>query len=83
MPRCAFLVDHAGHHVSGDAVELRSARRWRVSSLAPAASVLATFRVPVEAVPGTYHGLVLVEHLADLALPILAEVRPPETDGRR
>jgi hypothetical protein len=37
-------------------------------------------RVPADAVAGTYHGLVLVEHLSDLALHVVAEVRPADAD---
>jgi hypothetical protein len=77
--RAADLVDHQDHRISGAAVTFDPVA---VSRLEPGASrqVLATLRVPVDAVPGTYHGLVLVEHLPELALHVVAEVRPTDPD---
>lgn len=75
-PRGAVLVDHQGRQLPGEALSFDPAA---VDRLDPGASrqLLATLRVPLDAAPGTYHGLVLVEHLPGLALHVVAEVRPP------
>jgi hypothetical protein len=80
VPRAVDLVDHHGNRISGGALAFDPAA---VAQLDPGASsqLLATLRLPSDAVPGTYHGLVLVEHLPDVALHVVAEVRPaPDAD---
>jgi hypothetical protein len=82
LPRAADLVDHQGHHLPGGSLSFDPAT---VAQLDPGGSrqLLATLRVPVDAVPGTYHGLVLVEHLPALALQVVAEVRPAAEGAAR
>jgi hypothetical protein len=79
VPRAADLVDHHDHRILGVALSFDPGT---VARLEPGASsqLLATLRVPVDAVPGTYHGLVLVEHLEDVALHVVVEVRPSDDD---
>ena len=83
VPRAAVLVDHQGHQLPGETLSFDPPS---VDQLDRGASrqLLATLRVPADAAPGTYHGLVLVEHLPALALHVIAEVRPAaaEPDGR-
>jgi hypothetical protein len=82
FPRATDLVDHRDHHIPGESLTFDPAA---VAQLDPGASrqLLATLRVPVDAVAGTYHGLVLVEHLPALALHVVAEVRPAAEEPAR
>ena len=82
VPRAAVLVDHQGRQLPGEALSFDPAA---VDRLDPGASrqLLATFRVPAAAAPGTYHGLVLVEHLPTLALHVVADVRPAAAEPDR
>jgi hypothetical protein len=80
VPRAAGLVDHHGHQLPGDALSFDPAV---VAQLEPGTSrqLLTTLRLPADAVPGTYHGLVLVEHLPTLALHVVVEVRPAAVEA--
>jgi hypothetical protein len=81
VPRATDLVDHRDHHIPGDSLTFDPTA---VAQLDPGASrqLLATLRVPVDAVAGTYHGLVVVEHLPALALHVVAEVRAAAEPAR-
>jgi len=83
VPRAAVLVDHQGQQLPGEALSFDPGAVDQLDA-GGSRQLLATLRVPADATPGTYHGLLLVEHLPALALHVIAEVRPAAAapDGR-
>ena len=72
------LASHTGAALGDDAVTFRPER---VDRLDPAGSeeILVIVNVDEDALPGSYHGQILVEGLADAAFPLTVRVVPGPT----
>ncbi|HEY6474891.1 MAG TPA: hypothetical protein VIY26_18505 [Acidimicrobiales bacterium] len=74
-PWCPGLATHSGGTLPAAAVTCQPERIDRLESGA-SSDVLVTVAVPDDAVPGTYHGQLLVEGLPDVVFPLRVRVQP-------
>ena len=75
-PWIPSLVDHAGRSLPSGAVTLVPARVDRLDAES-SRQIVVTVDIDPEALPGTYHGQILVERLPDVVFPLTVHVRPP------
>jgi hypothetical protein len=82
-PWATGVTNHAGRSLLPEAVTFDPERVERVDP-GESRALVAMLKVPPDATPGSYHGLVLIEGLPDVALPVLVRVVPsPEAPGAR
>lgn len=89
-PWTTDLVDHGGGALRAALVSFVPVRIARLDP-GTAAELLVLVEIPGDAVPGRYHGQILVERLPDVVLPLVlevvaevaevAETQSPEADG--
>ncbi len=74
-PWIPSLVNHAGGSLPADAVTFVPAGVDRLEAKASSA-IVVILNVGEDALPGTYHGQILIERLPDVVFPLTVQVNP-------